>query len=306
VWEPTLEVTVRVPAKINLHLGVGAVRADGYHELQTIYHGIGLYDEIKVAPAPRLIVSVVGDEAEDVPVGEDNLAWQAAALLAERTGIEPNVAITITKRIPMAAGLAGGSANAAGALLACRHLWEVYGRETDFGHLAASLGSDVPFLLRAGTAMGTGRGEQVMRMPEIPQQHWVIAAAEGGLATPDVYRELDRQREDGSAMPPIGDPHKIVAALIEGDPVVIAEHLGNDLEPASIALAPYLTQTLAAGRDLGALAGIVSGSGPTCVFLAASLSHAERLAEGLAESGTCRFASAVVGGAQTEEVTTPQ
>jgi 4-diphosphocytidyl-2-C-methyl-D-erythritol kinase len=304
VWEPSREVTVRAPAKINPYLGVGQLREDGYHELRTIYQGVSLFDEVTVSAAPQLSLTVLGAEGVEVPVDDRNLAWRAAELLAAHLGVQPNVSITIHKQIPMAAGLGGGSADAAATLLALRHLWDAMGRDSDFAHLASALGSDVPFAMRGGTAMGAGRGEQVNPMPECPLQHWVVAAADGGLSTPDVYRELDRQRDLGVSLPAIGDPAGVVKALLEGDVELLAENLGNDLEPASITLAPYLAHTLAAGRDLGALAGIVSGSGPTCVFLAADHAQAERLAEGLNESGTCRFAKAVVGGAMTHETTT--
>lgn len=302
MWDSPREVTVRVPAKINLYLGVGLPRDDGYHELRTIYHAVSLYDTVTVTESSGLSVIVTGDEAIDVPIDDSNLAWRAAELVGVRIAREPNVLIQIHKQIPMAAGLAGGSADAAGTIIGMRRLWDVLGRDADFAQLASLLGSDVPFALRGGTAMGTGRGEHVNPMPECPELHWVLAAASGSLSTPDVYRELDHQRESGAVGPASGDASAVVKALLEGDLDALAENLGNDLEPAAIALAPYLSTTLAAGRDLGALAGIVSGSGPTCAFLATDATHARRLAEDLTESDTCRFAKAVVGGAMTEEV----
>ncbi len=296
-------ITVRVPAKINIHLGVGPLRPDGFHELRTVFHAIDLFDVITARPAEGLSLTVHGPESAGLPADATNLAWRAAALLAAHAGIEAAVDLTVDKSIPIAAGLAGGSADAAGALLACNRLWGVNLRPGELADLATQLGSDVTFALHGRTALGAGRGEQLQDVEQTQPLHWVVVAADGGLSTPEVYRELDRQRAEGRALAPIGSPAAALAAIRRGDPTALRPHLGNDLEPAAIALAPYLCNTLAAGHDLGALAGIVSGSGPTCVFLTSTSEHAVRLADALQASGSCRFARAVCGGVAAAEVT---
>jgi 4-diphosphocytidyl-2-C-methyl-D-erythritol kinase len=302
VSETLQAVTVRVPAKINIQLSVGPLRPDGFHELQTVFHAVGLFDVITAEPADRLSLSLSGPESAGLAADGSNLAWRAAELLAGHAGVAAGVALHIDKSIPIAAGLAGGSADAAGTLLACARLWGVSATVDDLAGLAARLGSDVPFGLHGRTAVGTGRGEHLQPVEHVGAFHWVIAAADAGLSTPAVYRELDRQREAGRALPPAPPNPAVLAALAGGDPVQLAPHLSNDLEPAAIALAPALGATLATGRQLGALAAIVSGSGPTCVFLATDDDHANRLAVSLAASGRCRFAVAVAGGVASPEV----
>lgn len=296
-------VTVRVPAKINLLLAVGPRRPDGFHELSTVFCAVGLYDTVTASPATDLSVRLTGPESAGLPADARNLAWRAAVLLAEHVGIEPRVRLSIDKAIPVAAGLAGGSADAAATLLACARLWNLTVEPAALDALAAELGSDVSFALHGGCALGTGRGERLRPVPAAAAFSWVLAAASGGLSTPGVYAELDRQRAAGTGSPAAGGPEPVIAALGSGDPHLLADRLGNDLEPAALALAPYLGATLGAGRRLGALGGLVSGSGPTCAFLAPDGEAAERLAHGLLASGTCRFARAVVGGAARPELT---
>lgn len=290
-------VSVRVPAKINLQLAVGPLRADGFHEISTVFHALELSDVLTATPAGSLSLRVSGAESAGLPADERNLAWRAAQLLAEHAGVPVQVELAIDKRIPVAAGLAGGSADAAAALLACDRLWGLRLPAEELTALAAQLGSDVAFALLGGSAVGSGRGEQLRPVAAGASFSWVLAVADGGLTTPAVYAELDRQRGHGQA---VGDPGVAVAAsgvldaLASGDPTRLADRLSNDLQPAALALAPYLAATLAAGRDCGALAGLVSGSGPTCAFLAADPAHARTLAQALA--GSCRQAFAVLGG----------
>jgi 4-diphosphocytidyl-2-C-methyl-D-erythritol kinase len=271
-------VRVRVPAKVNLHLGVGAGRADGFHELVTVFHAVDVYDVITVRPAGSLSVQVTGEGAADLPVGADNLAWRAAELLATRAGVLPAVAIEIEKSIPVAGGMAGGSADAAGTLVACAALWDV--AEVDSASLAADLGSDVPFPLLGGTAIGTGRGERLSPIPVTGALHWVLVLADFGISAGAAYRELDRLRAAG-ATPPMLDAEPMRAALASGSAERVAAALHNDLQPASLALAPSLNDVLAAGQDAGALAGVVSGSGPTCAFLCADAASARAVAASL-------------------------
>jgi 4-diphosphocytidyl-2-C-methyl-D-erythritol kinase len=281
-------VTVRVPAKINLYLGCGPVGADRYHELTTVYQAVSMYDEVTVTPAGGLSVSVSGDGSAQVPADADNLAARAAIALARRAGVHPAVRIAIVKGIPVAGGMAGGSADAAATLVACDALWGTEFSKADLHEVAAGLGSDVPFLLHGGTALGTGRGDRLSPVLASGEYHWVVAMADTGLATPAVYAELDRLRSSATVprLEPSADA--VLAALRSGDPVTLGRALANDLEPAALALRPALRRTLAAGRELGAVGALVSGSGPTCLFLAADEDDAIRLAAALAGAGVCR------------------
>jgi 4-diphosphocytidyl-2-C-methyl-D-erythritol kinase len=276
---------VRAPAKVNLHLGVGPLRPDGYHDLVTIFHAVDLTDDVVARPADRLEVVVTGEGAAGLPTDERNLAWRAAALLAEHAGVPARARLEITKSIPVAGGMAGGSADAAAALVACAALWQV---EAPLAELAARLGSDVAFPLSGGTALGTGRGEVLSPVITRGTFHWVFALADHGISAAAAYRELDRQRSTGAAPHPLGSPDAVIEALRSGDPYLLAGTLANDLQPAALAIAPALRRTLVAGHELGAIAAIVSGSGPTCAFLTAGRAEATALAEALAAEGVCR------------------
>lgn len=280
-------VTVRVPAKVNLHLAVGPVRTDGFHDLVTVFQALSLYDDVLVEEADRLAVVVSGEGAADVPTGDDNLAAQAVRALGAFTGREPAVRITIRKGIPVAGGMAGGSADAAAALLAADALWGTGLDRTELAALAAGLGSDVPFALHGGTALGTGRGEQLSPVLVRGDYHWVLAVADAGLSTPGVYAELDRQRA-GDGPVPAGDPDGVLSALRAGDAVALGKALANDLQPAALRLRPQLRRVLDTGRELGAVGGVVSGSGPTVALLARTSSDAVALAAELAGAGVCR------------------
>ncbi|HEX9230573.1 MAG TPA: 4-(cytidine 5'-diphospho)-2-C-methyl-D-erythritol kinase [Jatrophihabitantaceae bacterium] len=276
---------VRAPAKVNLHLGVGPLRRDGYHDLVTVFHAVDLTDDVVARPADRLELVVTGEGAAGLPTDERNLAWRAAALLAEHAGVPARARLEITKSIPVAGGMAGGSADAAAALVACAALWHV---EAPLAELAARLGSDVAFPLSGGTALGTGRGEVLSPVLTGGAFHWVFALADHGISAGDAYRELDRQRSTGAAPRPVGSPDAVIEALRSGDPHRLAGTLANDLQPAALAIAPALRRTLVAGHELGAIAAIVSGSGPTCAFLTAGRAEATALAAALAAEGICR------------------
>ncbi|WP_045821973.1 4-(cytidine 5'-diphospho)-2-C-methyl-D-erythritol kinase [Williamsia herbipolensis] len=295
-------VRVRVPAKINLHLGVGDLRDDGYHQLETVFQAVSLSDEVTVAPADRRSITVIGDNANAVPTDHTNLAWTAIDALAAMTGHRGEVAVEITKGIPVAGGMAGGSADAAAVLVGLTRLWRSDIDRDDLSSVAAGIGSDVPFSLRGGTALGTGRGEQLVGVLSRGSFHWVIAVAGGGLSTPEVYRELDHLRA-GSATGEhrAGPPDELLQALAAGDARRLAPALCNDLQPAALSLMPTLRRTLRAGTEAGALAGIVSGSGPTCAFLCDDADHAVDIAAELAGAGVCRsvrIASGPVPGAR--------
>jgi 4-diphosphocytidyl-2-C-methyl-D-erythritol kinase len=304
-WVPTGSVTVRVPGKVNLYLGVGDRRDDGYHELTTVFHAVSLLDEVTVRTADVLSLELAGEGVESLPTDERNLAWRAAELMAEHVGRAPDVSISIEKSIPVAGGMAGGSADAAAVLVAMNTLWELGVRRRDLHTLAAQLGSDVPFALHGGTALGTGRGEELATVLARSTFHWVLAFADGGLSTPAVFSEIDRLRATAGAgrdQPPrLDDPEPVLAALASGDPAELAPLLGNDLQPAAVSLDPGLRRTLRAGVDAGALAGIVSGSGPTCAFLCTSAASAIDVGAQLAGAGVCRtvrVASGPVHGAR--------
>ena len=230
-----------------------------------------------------------------MPTDGGNLAWQAAAVLAEAAGVAPRVHLHVDKTIPVAGGMAGGSADAAATLLACARLWDLDVTATELLPLAGRLGSDVAFTLLGGTAVGTSRGEVLSPVPTTVPLHWVFALADHGLSTAAAYRELDEARAAGTAPTRIEGPDRLVDALQAGDLDRIAAHLGNDLEPVALAMAPHLADTLDAGRRHGALAGLVSGSGPTCAFLCRDAGSAAALADALRADGVCHEARTATG-----------
>lgn len=294
-------ISVRAPSKVNLHLAVGDLRPDGYHELTTVFQALSLSDQVDLVPAPTLTVRVRGEGARDVPTDRRNLVWKAATRLAHKAGREPLVEISIDKGIPVAGGMAGGSADAAAALLGLNALWQMDLTRDELAELALELGSDVPFAMHGGTALGTGRGEKLLPVLARDTFHWVLAFAKGGLSTPDVFRELDRLREQGQP-PRIGEPDKLMHALAAGDAAQLAPLLGNDLQAAAISLKPELRRTLRAGVDAGALAGIVSGSGPTCAFLCADAEAAVEVSTELSGAGVCRSVRIATGPASGARV----
>jgi len=308
----------RAPAKLNLQLSVGPLRRDGFHDLATVFHAVSLFDEVTVRPAGRVTAGVEGEGAGRIPAGRGNLAVQAANELRKATGIRDGAEILIRKRIPVAAGLAGGSADAAATLVACNRLWRAGLGPAELSELAAGIGSDVPFSLAGGTAVGLGRGERLTQALVSGRYHWVLAVADAGLSTATVDAECDRLRAlPASADRPAGcvDPGRstrpgrrdvsrdLLAALRSGDAAAVGALLGNDLQAAAVSLRPQLRRTLEAGREHGALGSIVSGSGPTCAFLARSEEHALELAASLAGAGVCRHVARVSGPAPGAIVT---
>jgi len=329
-------VTVRVPAKINLQLAVGPLRADGYHDLVTVFHAVSLYDEVTVAAAAADSVTVVGQGADQVPSDGDNLALRAVrelrAAIAERDDVLVDVdvddddddddedvatgegeeapasprrdggaphiggvAVTIRKRIPVAGGLAGGSADAAAALVACNELWQAGLSQQELCDDAAAVGSDVAFAVLGGTAVGRGRGERLSpALVASAAYHWVLAFADGHLSTPAVYGTLDKLRANRA----VGTPElsaELMSALRAGDPDRLGAALSNDLQAPAVSMFPALRKTLSAGIEFGALGGLVSGSGPTCFFLASSAARASDIAAALSGAGVCRAVATAVG-----------
>lgn len=293
-WVPTGSVTVRVPGKVNLYLAVGDRRKDGYHELTTVFQAVSLLDEVTVRNADVLSLELVGEGAGKLPTDERNLAWQAAELMAEHVGRAPDVSIMIDKSIPVAGGMAGGSADAAAVLVAINSLWELNVPRRDLRILAAKLGSDVPFALHGGTALGTGRGEELATVLSRNSFHWVLAFADGELLTPAVFKELDRLRKAGKP-PRLAEPGPVLAALAAGDPEQLAPLLGNEMQAAAVSMNPALRKALRAGVEAGALAGIVSGSGPTCAFLCTSAASAVDVGTQLSGAGVCRTVRVATG-----------
>ncbi|WP_372728631.1 4-(cytidine 5'-diphospho)-2-C-methyl-D-erythritol kinase [Nocardioides sp.] len=276
---PSWSSTVRAPAKINLHLGVGAPRPDGFHPLLTVYQAVGLYDDLTAADADEWALSVAAADYIDpahVPVDGENIVDRAADLLASHHGLARLADVRITKAIPVAGGLAGGSADAAASLVALDRLWRAGTTDEDLLAIAAVLGSDVPFALVGGTALGTGRGEIVTPVVDDGTWWWVIVPSSTGLSTPAVYRHFDELFPDASPTPPAADD--LLAALASRDPSLLAAALHNDLQPAAFDLRPDLERLIARGEAAGALRGMVTGSGPTCVFLCSSADHAREVA----------------------------
>lgn len=288
-------VRVRVPAKINVALCVGAERPDGFHPLTTVFQAVSLYDDLVAEPADpgEFSLTVAGDGVDDVPTGGQNLAIRAARLLAQRHAgdAEVGAALQLRKAIPVAGGMAGGSADAAAALLACSVLWDLDVELEELRELGAELGSDVPFPLLGGTALGTGRGEQLVPVLTRGCYHWVLAFAHEGLSTPAVFRRFDERGEVGD----LDVPTELLEALGSADPVRVGAALRNDLAPAALDLMPALAETLAMGESYGALASLVSGSGPTCAFLAAGEAEAVELSSKLASWGGIRGVRRVQG-----------
>jgi 4-diphosphocytidyl-2-C-methyl-D-erythritol kinase len=279
-------VVVRAAAKINLHLGVGRVRADGFHPLTTVYQAVGLCDDVTATSSGswRLDMGLPDwIEPGSVPTDGSNLVDRAASLLAAHHRVPLKGRLHVEKSIPVAGGLAGGSADAAAALVAFDRLWDLGTSDDDLLRLAAKLGSDVPFALVGGTALGTGRGEVVEPVPDAGTWWWVLVPDPVGLSTPEVYARYDRLNPDASRTP--RDADALLEALASGEPVSLARALHNDLQEPALDLRPELGHLLEVGEAAGALRGIVSGSGPTCAFLCESAEHAREVAGVLQHGG---------------------
>jgi 4-diphosphocytidyl-2-C-methyl-D-erythritol kinase len=290
-------VTARAPAKVNVHLAVGPLRPDGFHELRTVYLAVSLFDTVTAQPGDGLALTVSGEGRGVVPTGNGNLVWRAAELLAQHAGVAADATLHIAKSIPAAAGLAGGSADAAAALVALDALWGTRASRADLAELAARLGSDVPFSLLGGIALGTGRGEQLSPVLARTPWHWVLGIADEGLSTPAVYAELDRLRAggrvpDGTDLP---SSEPVIAALRSGPPAALAAALCNDLQAPALTLRPPLRRAVRAAVEAGAAGVLVSGSGPTVAALAEDEQGAVRLTAALAGAGVFRTVRAVHG-----------
>ena len=280
-------ITVRVPAKVNLQLSVGPREANGYHNLVSVFQAVSLFDDVTVTKSHEgsgVTISVTGEQTHGVPEDGSNLAVKAALLIAEKFDFDADVHIEVKKSIPVAGGMAGGSADAAATLVAMDALYKLEATREELLDLGGQLGSDVPFMIAGGTAVGTGRGDQLTAALSRGTYHWVFALSSVGLSTPAVYSECDRMRAELEvAAPKVSDV--LMQALLSGDPAQVGAALSNDLQNPACSLRPALTLVLEVGRDYGALGAIVSGSGPTVAFLVADEEAGLDLAVALTASG---------------------
>jgi len=283
----TRGVVVRTPAKVNLQLAVGPLGEDGFHEVTTVFQAISLFDDVSIkfaAQGAGTSLTLSGTTSGGVPIDDENLAIRAAKLMAEKFELSADLAIHLKKEIPVAGGMAGGSADAAGVIVAMDSLFEVGLSRDEMEAIAAQLGSDVPFGISGGVAIGRGRGDQLTPALSRGNYHWVLALSGQGLSTPAVYQECDRLREGlDIARPQVSD--SMMQALRAGDAVALGQALSNDLQAAACSLRPALRLVLDVGRDYGALGGIVSGSGPTVAFLVEDEERSMDLTVALSSSG---------------------
>jgi len=284
---PLDSVTVRVPAKVNLQLSVGPREADGYHNLVSVFQAVSIFDDVTITkshPGSGVTIAVTGDQTHGVPEDDSNLAVKAAKLIADKFDIDADVHIEVKKSIPVAGGMAGGSADAAATLVAMDALFRLDATKEELLALGAQLGSDVPFMIMGGTAVGTGRGDQLTAALSRGTYHWVFALSTVGLSTPAVYTECDRMRAELEvAAPKVSDA--LMQALLTAKPEAVGQVLHNDLQSPACSLRPALSLVLEVGRDYGALGAIVSGSGPTVAFLVADEEAGLDLAVALTASG---------------------
>lgn len=297
-------VTVRAPGKINVSFHVGPKRDDGYHLVASAYLAVSLYEDVKVTskpgtPSDEISVSISqlstldDHKLQGIPLDASNLVVRAAKLLAGLAPLASGVHIEITKRVPIAGGMGGGSADAAATLLACDALWRTHLSREELAKLGAELGADVPFALLGGAAVGLGIGDQLTAALAPKALHWVLVESDFGLSTPVVFAKLDELRAGNEpAAPQDIDPH-ILQALRAGDAEDLADHLSNDLQEAAVALAPGLADVMQHGKEFGALTALVSGSGPTIAMLARSAQHAGELRQRMHDAGF--LATAVEG-----------
>jgi 4-diphosphocytidyl-2-C-methyl-D-erythritol kinase len=280
-------VTVRVPAKVNLQLSVGPRESDGFHNLVSVFQAISIFDEVTVSKTHAgngVTITVTGEHTHGVPEDGENLAVKAALLVGSKFDFEVDVHIEVKKSIPVAGGMAGGSADAAATLVAMDSLFNLDMSREELHALGSELGSDVPFMISGGTAIGQGRGDQLTAALSRGTYHWVLALSSVGLSTPAVYTECDRMRAEREiAAPQVSDV--LMQSLLAADAEAVGNSLTNDLQNAACSLRPALSLVLEVGRDYGALGAIVSGSGPTVAFLVADEDSGLDLAVALTASG---------------------
>ncbi|MEY3728969.1 MAG: hypothetical protein RL315_584 [Actinomycetota bacterium] len=277
-------VEVQAPAKVNLQLSVGPKEADGYHQVVTVFQAVSLMDVIKISESDQFGISIKGDYTTGVPLDQSNLIFKAVQLMSEKFDTSTSLDFEINKSIPVAGGMAGGSADAAATLLGIDQLYGLGLTKDELAEVAREIGSDVPFMLHGGTAVGRGRGDEITPALSRGTYHWVIAVSSSGLSTPAVYGECDRLRTGlDIKAPTLND--ELLQSLLSGDSVRVGKSLNNDLQAAACSLRPALRLILDTGQEYGALGGIVSGSGPSVAFLVADEDHSLDLAVALTSSG---------------------
>ncbi len=296
--EEGVTLSVRIPGKVNLFLAVRGVRDDGYHELTTVMQTVSVYDELsaRLAGPPgrvhhpatrrRMLLQVKTRPGQGVPEGEANLAARAARVLGPRAGIMapngemdcPTTVLDVDKTIPVAGGMAGGSADAAASLVALNRLWGCELSRDELRELAGEVGSDVPFCVVGGTALATGRGTELAQVLCRGAFHWIVATSRESLSTAAVYRMWD-----GRCAPTEVEPDAVLQALRAEDAEALGAALHNELEPAAFHLRPELAKAKQGLLDAGALGAVLSGSGPTLLAIAADAASAEDLAEAVRE-----------------------
>ena len=277
-------VEVQAPAKVNLQLSVGPKEADGYHQVVTVFQAVSLMDVVKISESDQFAISIKGDYTTGVPLDQSNLVFKAVQLMSEKFDTSTKLDVEINKSIPVAGGMAGGSADAAATLLGIDQLYGLGLTKDELGEVARKLGSDVPFMLHGGTAVGRGHGDDITPALSRGTYHWVIAVSSSGLSTPAVYGECDRLRTGlDIKAPSLND--ELLQSLLSGDSVRVGKSLNNDLQAAACSLRPALRLILDTGNEYGALGGIVSGSGPSVAFLVADEDHSLDLAVALTSSG---------------------
>lgn len=270
-------VRVAANAKINLTLDILGRRTDGYHEVSMVMQSVGLSDAVCLSRRPRGIALRL--DTPELPADETNLAWKAARLFLDERRIQDGVSIEIEKRIPVAAGLAGGSADAAGVLIGLNRLFGTALSAEALCALGARIGSDVPFCILGGTMLATGRGETLRRLPPMPSATVVLAKPPVGVSTAWAYRMYDRA---GAARRP--DTEAMLAALASGRVGGVAASLCNVLEAVTAEAHPVIGAYKRVLEANGALAGLMSGSGPTVFALAREESEAFRAADAVSRA----------------------
>jgi 4-diphosphocytidyl-2-C-methyl-D-erythritol kinase len=286
-----------VPAKVNLQLSVGPLGSDGFHEVTTVFQAISLFDDVTVATAPDgdgIKISISGQTSSGVPADSSNLAVKAAELMIKNYDLPTDLIIKLKKEIPVAGGMAGGSADAAGVIVGLDSLFELGLSRDEMEVVGSKIGSDVPFSICGGVAIGTGRGDQITPALAKGNYNWVLALSGQGLSTPSVYQECDRLREGLSISSPAVS-EQLMQALRAGDAKALGKALTNELQPAACSLRPALRLVLDVGVDYGALGGIVSGSGPTVAFLVSDDDHAMDLTVALSASGVVSSVVRAIG-----------
>lgn len=315
------EVTASAPGKVNLLLKVGQPRADGYHPLVTVFECLSMreYVTVRTSRTPGIRVETIAYQPNGqvdreltdelaLLAPEEHLAVKAAKALQPLAALGPwkatsaGVTLQVEKHVPMAGGMAGGSADAAATLVACNELWQLGLTTEQLETLGRALGADVPACIRGGISLGVGRGDHLTSLPS-PQQphHWVMALAHGGLSTPEVFRTYDALHE-GTRWHPLPSADEYSFAAFSDDAHVLATAVDNDLTQAAVVLRPELAQTLLDGEKAGALAAILSGSGPTCAFLARDAEHAQELAVRIGELPTVKTVCVASGPAEPARI----